>query len=159
MYIFWDRLQMNENASLVKIPVPYQCPFCTETVPNGLFSSPAVPDLYLWIPEGNSSQFSIGAEVPKLYPAQLGRTAELPRNRLGTPVISTHSVPQFRNCTLRKEGTAATAREPTRNSSHQYPLSTAVPKLYSEKRGNHGIAEVQIGNSGHQHTCDRCCAE
>jgi len=28
-----------------------------------------------------------------------------PENRLGTPVISTHSVPQFRNCTLRKEGT------------------------------------------------------
>jgi len=30
--------------ALVKIPVPYQCPFCTGTVPNGHFSSPAVPD-------------------------------------------------------------------------------------------------------------------
>ena len=57
--------------TLVKIPVPYQCPFCTDTVPNGHFSSPAVPDQYLWVPRGNSSQFPISAGVPKQYPAQL----------------------------------------------------------------------------------------
>jgi len=89
--------------------VTYQSPFCTETVPNGLFSSPGVPDLYLWIQGGNSSQFSIGAEVPKLYPVQLGRTAVLPRNQLGNSSLQ-HSVPQFRNCTLQKEGIALLRR-------------------------------------------------
>ena len=95
--------------TLVKIPVPYQCPFCTETVLNGLFSSPAVPDQYLWIPGGNSSQFSIGAGVPKLYPAQLERTAVLPRNRLGTPVTSTRA-------------TAAALHKQLRNGDLSWPV-------------------------------------
>jgi len=98
------------GITLVKIPVPYQCPFCIETVSNGHFSSPAVPDQYLWVPGGNSIEFPINARFPKQYPAQLGRTAVLPRNRWGTLVISTQLELQFRNCTLQKEGIAVLPR-------------------------------------------------